>query len=70
MCEYEWIADRVASKAEQPVLDWGCGSGQMTALLREREVKVESFDYRRGEQLHEITLDAADGATAWVAAIR
>ncbi len=66
MCEYESIADRVAGKAETPVLDWGCGSGQMTALLRERGVTLESFDYRSGEPLHEITLDAADGATAWV----
>ena len=31
------------------MLDWGCGFGQMTALLRERGLEVEAFDYRPAE---------------------
>jgi len=66
MCELEAIADRLAGEAEQPVLDWGCGSGEMTALLRQRGVAVEAFDHRRGEPLHQVALDSAEGAQAYV----
>src|SRR3712207_7505999 len=34
--EYVAIADRIARDAPGRTLDWGCGFGQMTALLRER----------------------------------
>jgi SAM-dependent methyltransferase len=44
--QYELIADRIAAQRPERVLDWGCGWGQMTALLRERGVDVASFDYR------------------------
>jgi len=46
MCEYEAIADRIAADRPGLVLDWGCGWGQMTDLLRRRGVDVRSFDFR------------------------
>ena len=44
--EYDAIADRVARDAPGRMLDWGCGFGQMTALLRERGLDVDAFDFR------------------------
>jgi ubiquinone/menaquinone biosynthesis C-methylase UbiE len=46
MREYIALADRIAGDRPGRVLDWGCGWGQVTALLRERDVEVEPFDYR------------------------
>src|SRR3954463_65575 len=47
MREYIAVADRIAAEQQQGrVLDWGCGWGQVTVLLRERGVDVESYDYR------------------------
>jgi ubiquinone/menaquinone biosynthesis C-methylase UbiE len=43
--EYVAIADRVAADHPQAVLDWGCGWGQMSALLRERGVDMTLLDY-------------------------
>jgi SAM-dependent methyltransferase len=43
--EYEAIAARVASDAPGSVLDWGCGFGQMSDLLRRAGVAVKAFDY-------------------------
>jgi ubiquinone/menaquinone biosynthesis C-methylase UbiE len=48
MHEYVAIADRIASETEGRVLDWGCGFGQLTQLLRERGLSTEAFDYRPG----------------------
>ena len=48
MREYVAIADRIASEHPGLVLDWGCGHGQVSHLLRERGVEVESFDYAEG----------------------
>jgi SAM-dependent methyltransferase len=47
--EYEAIADRIARDAPGRTLDWGCGFGQMTALLRARGLEVEAFDFRPAE---------------------
>jgi SAM-dependent methyltransferase len=44
--EYVALADRMAADGPGRVLDWGCGWGQVTALLRDRGVEVEPFDYR------------------------
>lgn len=47
--EYERIADRVSAEhgtAEDLVLDWGCGLGQVSALLLDRNVPLRSFDYQ------------------------
>ena len=66
MREYEAIAARVASESRGPVLDWGCGWGQMTALLRERGVDARPYDYREGTAVHEIALERFPGLTATV----
>jgi ubiquinone/menaquinone biosynthesis C-methylase UbiE len=44
--EYEEIADRIAADRVEPILDWGCGWGQMSDLLRRRGLEVQSFDFR------------------------
>lgn len=42
---YQRMADDLAQRAQQGrVLDWGCGYGQMTYLLRNRNVDVQPFD--------------------------
>lgn len=46
MREYETLADGIAADHPGRLLDWGCGWGQVTALLRERGVEVSPFDYR------------------------
>jgi ubiquinone/menaquinone biosynthesis C-methylase UbiE len=48
MREYRAIAERVAADRPARVLDWGCGRGQMTSLMRERGLDVTAFDYRPG----------------------
>jgi ubiquinone/menaquinone biosynthesis C-methylase UbiE len=45
---YRALADDIARRNPGRVLDWGCGWGQMTALLRERGVETAAFDYRAG----------------------
>jgi len=55
MLEYAAIADRIAGDRPGRVLDWGCGYGQVSALMRERGLDVTSYDFRpgapvRGEQ--------------------
>ena len=42
--EYVAIAERIAADGAEDVLDWGCGHGQMSSLLRERGVVTTSFD--------------------------
>ncbi len=49
MREYEALADAIAADRPGRLLDWGCGWGQVTALLRERGVEVAPFDYRPHE---------------------
>ncbi|HEV7750783.1 MAG TPA: class I SAM-dependent methyltransferase [Baekduia sp.] len=44
--QYEEIADRVAAERHERVLDWGCGYGQITALLAARGVNVVSYEWR------------------------
>jgi SAM-dependent methyltransferase len=43
--EYEAIASRIAGDQPGRVLDWGCGFGQMSHLLRRAGVEVTAFDY-------------------------
>lgn len=67
MCEYEAIAERIAAlPLEGPVLDWGCGFGQVSDLLARRGVAVESFDYRAGAEGATIELECFPGRTAYV----
>ena len=49
MREYEAFADQMAADRPGRVLDWGCGWGQVSALLHERGVDVQPFDYRPAE---------------------
>lgn len=48
MLQYHALADDLAARKPGRVLDWGCGYGQVTALLRDRGVDVVPFDYREG----------------------
>jgi 2-polyprenyl-3-methyl-5-hydroxy-6-metoxy-1,4-benzoquinol methylase len=66
MCEYEHIADRIADEQAGPVLDWGCGWGQVSQLLLDRGVDVESFDYREEEQPGITRLKAFPDVSAYI----
>lgn len=46
MLEYEQIAGRLAADRPASVLDWGCGAGQVTSLLRGQGLDVTAYDYR------------------------
>jgi ubiquinone/menaquinone biosynthesis C-methylase UbiE len=46
MREYDAIVARIAADAPGSILDWGCGHGQVSALLLDAGVNVSSFDYR------------------------
>lgn len=46
MQEYHAIVARIAADAPRSILDWGCGLGQVSALLLEAGLNVSSFDYR------------------------
>lgn len=48
MREYELIADRLAGDRPGRILDWGCGAGQVTSLLRARGLEVTAYDWRPG----------------------
>ncbi|HEX3518731.1 MAG TPA: class I SAM-dependent methyltransferase [Solirubrobacteraceae bacterium] len=45
MREYQAIVARIASEMPEPVLDWGCGHGQISHMLRERAVAVTAFEW-------------------------
>src|SRR5208282_1726951 len=66
MREYDAIADRIAAEARGPVLDWGCGWGQVSDLLLKRGIEVESFDFREGEPPHVVELERFPGINAHV----
>jgi 2-polyprenyl-3-methyl-5-hydroxy-6-metoxy-1,4-benzoquinol methylase len=55
MREYLAAADRIAADRPGELLDWGCGFGQMSHLLKQRGVAVTSLEYDP---------EATDGATA------
>lgn len=46
MLLYRAIACRLAEDRAGRVLDWGCGFGQVTHLLKRRGLDVTAFDYR------------------------
>ena len=46
MLEYVSIVERIAADAPRTILDWGCGLGQVSDLLRRAGLDVTSFDYR------------------------
>jgi SAM-dependent methyltransferase len=45
MKEYEAIVRRIAEDQPASVLDWGCGWGQVTYLLRDAGLNTTAFDY-------------------------
>jgi SAM-dependent methyltransferase len=46
MLMYQELARGLAHRNPGRLLDWGCGFGQVTALLREQGVDAVAFDYR------------------------
>jgi ubiquinone/menaquinone biosynthesis C-methylase UbiE len=46
MLQYDALAHDLVARVPGRVLDWGCGYGQVTALLRDQGVDVVAFDYR------------------------
>jgi len=66
MREYVAIADRLASEHPGRLLDWGCGHGQVTHLLRERGVDSVPFDYREGREPGVIELEQFPELQAYV----
>lgn len=46
MREYHAMVARIAADAPGSILDWGCGLGQVSALLLQAGLDVSSFDYR------------------------
>jgi SAM-dependent methyltransferase len=44
--EYHAIVARIAADNPSCILDWGCGLGQVSALLLAAGLNVSSFDYR------------------------
>jgi SAM-dependent methyltransferase len=57
MREYVAIADRLARERVGRVLDWGCGYGQISQLLRERGVETAAYDFRPGAEPQVIQLE-------------
>jgi ubiquinone/menaquinone biosynthesis C-methylase UbiE len=48
MLMYERLARDLAARKPGRLLDWGCGWGQVSALLREQGVDVVAYDVRPG----------------------
>jgi 2-polyprenyl-3-methyl-5-hydroxy-6-metoxy-1,4-benzoquinol methylase len=48
MREYRAIVARIVADGPRRILDWGCGWGQITHLLRQEGADVTAFDYRPG----------------------
>jgi len=46
LLQYREIARRISHDGGGPVLDWGCGFGQVTKLLADEGVDVTASDYR------------------------
>jgi ubiquinone/menaquinone biosynthesis C-methylase UbiE len=44
--EYRAIVDTIAADGPARVLDWGCGYGQISHMLKQRGLAVTSFEYR------------------------
>lgn len=45
MREYAAIVERITREPRGPVLDWGCGYGQISHLLRKCAIDVTAFDW-------------------------
>jgi ubiquinone/menaquinone biosynthesis C-methylase UbiE len=63
--EYVAIAERIADDRPGRVLDWGCGWGHVSALLREHGVHVTSFDWTENASESEEPLERFPQITAF-----
>lgn len=50
MEEYREIVRRIAAERHGPILDWGCGLGQVSDLLLKAGVDTTAFDYQDGQE--------------------
>ncbi len=48
--EHAEVADLIADQHPRSVLDWGCGQGQITALLRDRGLPVTAYECDPGRR--------------------
>jgi 2-polyprenyl-3-methyl-5-hydroxy-6-metoxy-1,4-benzoquinol methylase len=55
--EYEAIVEQIAGMLPGRVLDWGCGHGQISHMLGQRGVEVESYDFVAGSEPTVVTLE-------------
>lgn len=63
--EYVAIADRIAGDRPGHVLDWGCGWGQVSALMLDRGLEVTSFDWSEGAPEAQVALERFPEITAF-----
>jgi ubiquinone/menaquinone biosynthesis C-methylase UbiE len=69
LLEYEAVADEIAAARPGFVLDWGCGWGQVSALMIDRGLSVKSFDYDgEGAAEAEVPLERYPELTAFLTA--
>ncbi|HEX3316532.1 MAG TPA: class I SAM-dependent methyltransferase [Solirubrobacteraceae bacterium] len=69
MREYEAITARIASDAPSSVLDWGCGWGQVSHLLKQAGLEVVSFDFRSEANVDGLQrLERFPGVEAYISA--
>jgi ubiquinone/menaquinone biosynthesis C-methylase UbiE len=69
LMEYTAIADAVAADHPGLVLDWGCGWGQVSAMLIERGLNVKSYDYEgEGAPEAEVPLEKYPEISAFLSA--
>lgn len=66
MEEYRSIVERIRADRPGSLLDWGCGWGQVSALLIEQGLPVKSFDYRPGEPVGPRPLELYPHITAYI----
>ena len=67
---YQRMADAIVARLPHGrLLDWGCGYGQMTYLLRQRGMEVMSYDVIKRPHIDELpafgTLDITYGDDSW-----
>lgn len=55
--EYDAIVARIVGMAPGRVLDWGCGHGQISHMLKKKGVDVQSYDYLADREPTVVTLE-------------
>jgi SAM-dependent methyltransferase len=67
MREYDAMVARIVADAPASLLDWGCGLGLISELLRRAGLNVSSFDYRgEGSPDAEVPLDLFPHIRAYI----